>query len=352
MPGMMFGRPGNKSHIAETVKGVAKAISETAFKDRRVYVANQYSKPIYVFVTPTLGLAFANTFISTARLNSSVQSGSVTPQPMTALRNVNDFEKLTKVIQLTGLAGRAAASQDNQVQYQADLNSIREVMKANAIVIQAGAAELALKIDTVNPLNYLKGDTWAALINSDSFYLFIATEDMQHFVFVKTGADDSWIFRGKDVVRAQYGTLNQPQPADGRIFVPRGDRLPSGSYLEPGESLVSPNRKYALVYQEDGNAVVYDVEDVTKHKPTWASNTGGKDAGRLTLSDAGKVSLVGKDGAQVWTDPRSLTDKATKFESCILAIGDDGVVRVVSEQKKVGWSSQWKSGEDKNETWG
>src|SRR5258705_11864123 len=55
------------------------------------------------------------------------------------------------------------------------------------------------------------------------------------------------------------------------------DTLPSGSRLLPGQSLTSANRRFRLVYERDGNVVLYD--DVERTMP-WSSSTAGLTTGQ------------------------------------------------------------------------
>lgn len=345
MPGMMFGRPGGRSHLMETIKGIAKE----GFKDRQMHLSNGTSQPIYVMVTPSMGFAFANAFTSSLKQAVSARDGAP-PSATGAIKNLNDFQQLANMLQLMRLNQKVATS-GGGVQAQLGLDEMKEYLKQNATTLAPSETKQLLKVNTVNPAKYLSLDTWTALFNANALSLFIATDDMTKLVFLDTGADDSWIFRGEDVVRAKYGTLWEADSDAGRVYVSKGDRLPSGASLEPGDSLTSQNRKYVFVYQRDGNAVVYDVQQAGKHVPIWASNTGGNKAWGLELFHKGEVVLWSEKGKRLWTDPRSTTEKETFFTGSFLVMADDGVLRVVGDHKEVGWSSRWKPEDRKNETW-
>jgi hypothetical protein len=342
---MMFGRPGGTSHLRETIKGIEK----TAFKDRQMHLSNGSSQPIYVMVTPSMGYAFANALTSTAKQAVSARDGSP-PSAVGAVKNLNDFQQLANMLALMRLNHQVATS-DGGVQTQVYLNEMKQYLKENATTLAVGETKQLLKVNTANPIKYLSLDTWTALFNSDALSLFIATEDMTKLVFLDSGADDSWIFRGEEVVRAKYGTLWQDDPGAGKVYVSKGDRLPSGASLKPGDSLTSQNRKYVFVYQHDGNAVVYDVRQVGKHVPIWASNTGGNTASALELFHKGEVVLWSEQGKKLWSDPRSSSEKETFFSGSFLVMADDGILRVVGDHKQVGWSSRWKYEDRNSETW-
>jgi hypothetical protein len=73
-----------------------------------------------------------------------------------------------------------------------------------------------------------------------------------------------------------------------------GDTLRSGGRLFPGESLVSGNRRYRLLYQDDGNLVLIDDVD---RVALWASATLGTSPGRVLLREEGNLVLY--DGGDV-----------------------------------------------------
>lgn len=76
------------------------------------------------------------------------------------------------------------------------------------------------------------------------------------------------------------------------------DRLQSGARLLPGQSLVSTNGRYRLLYQADGNLVLYD--DVERTAP-WASNTVGTSAGQAVLQGDGNFVVYDAQGIGRWS---------------------------------------------------
>jgi hypothetical protein len=78
--------------------------------------------------------------------------------------------------------------------------------------------------------------------------------------------------------------------------VPR-DRLQSGARLLPGQALISGNGRYRLVYQSDGNLVLYDDVD---QLPLWASNTGGSSAGNAVMQGDGNFVVYDAQGVGRW----------------------------------------------------
>ena len=61
-----------------------------------------------------------------------------------------------------------------------------------------------------------------------------------------------------------------------------------------------------VVMQDDGNLVVYDGAN-----PLWASDTSGHPGAYLNLSDSGALSIVSATGSHVWAGPGELALNAT-----------------------------------------
>ncbi|MBM3820897.1 MAG: matrixin family metalloprotease [Acidimicrobiia bacterium] len=72
------------------------------------------------------------------------------------------------------------------------------------------------------------------------------------------------------------------------------DTLSAGGRLTAGQTLVSTNRRYRLLYQNDGNLVLYDDTDRTA---PWATNTGGTTPGYALLQGDGNFVLYDGAGA-------------------------------------------------------
>ncbi|TCM35137.1 hypothetical protein EV648_12530 [Kribbella sp. VKM Ac-2568] len=82
----------------------------------------------------------------------------------------------------------------------------------------------------------------------------------------------------------------------------QGSELRDDQALYPGDSLTSPNGRYSLTYQGDGNLVVWGPAGSV----VWASGTGGKPAGLCKLVRVGGpigVSLFGPGMTLIWAKP-------------------------------------------------
>ncbi len=92
-------------------------------------------------------------------------------------------------------------------------------------------------------------------------------------------------------VRAIYGAPAEAPP-HGPI-----DTLSSGTRLLSGQWLTSANGRYRLLYQSDGNLVLYD--DVDRTAP-WASNTGGTSAGQAIMQSDGNFVVYNAQVVGLW----------------------------------------------------
>jgi len=67
--------------------------------------------------------------------------------------------------------------------------------------------------------------------------------------------------------------------------------------LTPGQSLFSPNGKFLVTLQGDGNLVVYKNGD---NKALWASDTFGKGGTRLIMQGDGNLVLYTASNQPIW----------------------------------------------------
>jgi hypothetical protein len=73
-------------------------------------------------------------------------------------------------------------------------------------------------------------------------------------------------------------------------------KMGDGALLLPGQILVTPDKKYKLVLQADGNLVLY-----SPYRATWASGTYGKTPGSLVMQTDGNLVLYDASGHPVWS---------------------------------------------------
>lgn len=98
------------------------------------------------------------------------------------------------------------------------------------------------------------------------------------------------------------------------------DRIDANRWLQPGDTFRSPNNRYRLSFQDDGNFVLYDDSDGSA---IWASNTYAEDGniqGRTigVQSDGNVVMYQGENNA-IWA-----TSSNYDAQSPYLKLQDDG----------------------------
>ena len=113
---------------------------------------------------------------------------------------------------------------------------------------------------------------------------------------------------------------------------PAGSTMMPGDSLSPGESITSPNGRYQLILQHDGNLVLYDSDGpvplwdsrtvgrsdrtlimqadgnlvlyelpVTPYDALWHSRTHGRPGAFLTVRDDGTMTIGDSGGSVLWT---------------------------------------------------
>jgi hypothetical protein len=98
-----------------------------------------------------------------------------------------------------------------------------------------------------------------------------------------------------------------------------GTSLGSGASLGPGSSVTSPGGSFTLIYQNDGNLVVYR-QDGT---PVWWTGTDGTSPGAVTVTSGGDIVMFDASGSVLW---RAGTDG---HPGDALVMQDSGAVQVV-----------------------
>ncbi len=125
--------------------------------------------------------------------------------------------------------------------------------------------------------------------------------------------------------------LGSPTFALGQALEGGQDRLEPGDRLLPGDSLTSASGRYWLVYQGDGNLVLYDVATGVA---LWWTGTVGELPGQAVMQGDGNFVVYNADGAPVWW---SATEG---YEGARLFVQDDAnVVMYAAGDAAVWWSA-------------
>ncbi|XP_074477780.1 B-type lectin plumieribetin-like [Sebastes fasciatus] len=104
--------------------------------------------------------------------------------------------------------------------------------------------------------------------------------------------------------------------------------LSKNDELRKGDSLVSNNREFKAVFQEDGNFVLYG------WKPLWASDTYGTDAIRLCMQADCNLVMYNKESEPRWHTNSSKGDS----NMCRLYLTNEGKLVLNKESDEI-WNS-------------
>jgi hypothetical protein len=113
---------------------------------------------------------------------------------------------------------------------------------------------------------------------------------------------------------------------------PANDRLygSANQYLAANAALVSSQNKYKLLYQDDGNLVIYRLSD---GKQIWASNTYGNPAWRTYMQPDGNFVIYKSDGNPVWAS------NTPNHSDSVIIMQDDGNLVIYDSSGKPIWAS-------------
>ena len=103
---------------------------------------------------------------------------------------------------------------------------------------------------------------------------------------------------------------------------------PLMSFLGPGGFLLSPNGRYRLIYQEDGNLVLYDQQTGAA---LWASGTEGTSAGYTVLHPNGDLTVHDAAGAERWAT------RTAGHPDAVLVLQDEGNVALRDSRGQELW---------------
>jgi predicted esterase len=131
------------------------------------------------------------------------------------------------------------------------------------------------------------------------------------------------------------GLQNQALQALNSIYlsqgpVAQGDDMQPGEVLNPNQSITSANGRYTLIYQGDGNLVLYDN---SSGKALWASNTAGRPAGVCIMQGDGNLVIYTVTGEVLWASNTS------GYPGSRLLLQNDGNVVIYRPDGKAAWAT-------------
>ncbi len=103
----------------------------------------------------------------------------------------------------------------------------------------------------------------------------------------------------------------------------------NGVWME-GTTLRSPNGRFTLTYQDDGNLVIYK----NGNQPIWASNTTGRNAARrLMFQEDGNLVIYDKNQKPIWAS--NSENKGGKY----IVMQDDGNLVIYTMNNHAIWAT-------------
>lgn len=118
------------------------------------------------------------------------------------------------------------------------------------------------------------------------------------------------------------GTAGTPNYLSQVVYTMQNDTL------YPGQSLLTPDHKYRMVLQRDGNLVIYG-----NGKALWASSTAGRDSAQLSMQPDGNLVIYNKNGSAIWTSGTSGNGVA------VLSMQPDGNLVIYNPNGRAAWAS-------------
>ncbi|XP_054479212.1 B-type lectin plumieribetin-like [Anoplopoma fimbria] len=112
-----------------------------------------------------------------------------------------------------------------------------------------------------------------------------------------------------------------------RNYLSKNDELRNGDFL------ISNNREYKAIFQDDGDFVIYG------WKPVWTSDTHGSDAIRLCMQADCNLVMYNKADKPAW----HTNSAKPEANMCRLHLTDDGKLVVTRESEEI-WNSAQSKG--------
>jgi hypothetical protein len=126
---------------------------------------------------------------------------------------------------------------------------------------------------------------------------------------------------------------------------PRSDTLRMGARLAPGDSHVSPNGRYRLLMQHDGNLVLYRVRrgQPARSRALWSTQSGGNPGASALMQGDGNFVVYSKSRDPLYAT--GTTALAGESRRSSVVVRDDGSVVVVRRAAHV---ALWSSSDDRS----
>lgn len=344
-------------------------------KDTNLYVSNQSGQRIYVIPVPNpdweIADAVGNIVVSAALIaatggaaaggaaaaasgaaatgGAAAASGAVatTATVATTAARVTTIAQLVRLISMidivaTGLAavrGRMDATDTEESTH--DREQLRNVLRTvkPCILIEDTDYKRVNDESLLKPWSYAWNvNGWGRLFDASTITLYIISEDLSRVAQFNTDSDAAWIVYRDSVVRAASGRIAVPDRSRGHFRIPNYPHLPMNVPLRPGECISSPDRKYDLVYQTDGNLEVRRRDGAKTDDLVWESRTRGKAPGKVLVQDDGNLVIYGPNNEvhAAINDYGSTPDHQHR----VLRMQDDGNLVLYAPSGKAVWDTR------------
>jgi hypothetical protein len=111
------------------------------------------------------------------------------------------------------------------------------------------------------------------------------------------------------------------------------DRLLPNQVLAPNQSITSLNGRYYLIYQTDGNLVLYKRYPNGSQKALWASGTNGKGGNRCIMQGDGNLVIYNPANKALWSS-NTFHDAGAR-----LVMQDDGNAVIYRTNNSAAWAT-------------
>lgn len=318
--------------------------------DNQLHIANKSGENLYVVVTPNKDWVWGDVGFTVV---TSLFSGGAT-----GATAINSLSKLQKIIALVKLCLNNPAVQAvkyGALSYKINANIGREIvhplkerahaareeimafLKREAVVIKPGEFKQVNNEKNYNPLRMITPSGWGGLFGASDCTVFVITESLSRSALFHTNSDWSWIVQPNMVVRSKYGHIWEEELKEGYYRFSQSDRIMAGQFLQPNESISSPNKDYDFVYQEDGNAVVYKRDRPADQTAIWSTDTHRQAAWRTYMQEDGNFVVYKQEGVPAWASGVHGNDP--KYEGCSLVLQDDGRLVIYNKDNVEIWAS-------------
>lgn len=323
-------------------------------KDHQIHVHNTTSEPFYVAIAPNSDWETIDLGVEAVGALGSITSGALNlpgkfktfDSIAKGAANLKDYIKLLSGLSIAWneIKLARAAYKTNEVtrrndafkkQLEGQREAVTAFLRRKCEIVAPGQTRRVAKMNL--PDKYFSVRGIAGLLGASDVTIFVVSESLDRVLNFNSNSDHSWIIQDDEVVRARFGTLQEPSRDDGYHRLSRGAALAAGTGLAPGQCLSSPNGKFDLVYQTDGNLVLYKRDKPAGGEATWSTRTHGNSAGSFTVTPGGDLVVTDADGKLLI----ALGDSGTDADHVdrYLALQDDGNLVLSTAKDKAVWDT-------------